>query len=62
LKTGASHVEGDGEVFSSSSEVFTKLALGFDEDQVLWPFREFAEAHATRRVVFPENRDQAFVT
>ena len=62
LKTGASDVEGDGEVFSESREVFAELTLGFDKNRMLTVLSELAQAHAVRGITFPEYRNQAFVT
>ncbi len=62
LKSGASHVECDGECFSASGEIFAELTPGLDKNGLAGLLSELAQAYATRRVIFPENRDQAFVT
>jgi hypothetical protein len=62
LETGASHVEGDGEGFSASSKIFAELTLGLDKDRMMGIPAKLAKTHATRWIVFPENRHQAIVT
>jgi hypothetical protein len=62
LKTRASHVESDGELFAVSGEVFAKLPLGFDKNRMAMVFDEFAQTDPAGRIVFPEDGDQAFVS